>query len=531
MAGLAPIVFVSFPSLNSASVQWPSTNEPPLTVANQDIIGVNTSFTLADTVQTVFDVASRTNFFGVSSQSGIDYNRMFKSTFNSVTNKYGFQLVASSTTLGAAVETTVPGGSNQFWISSAGLSGVMADLNVLNQTIVATLNGPKDSQGSLYDCPCSNEDQQFNFCGLGAWNFLTRLINIEMPDKTRTWLAPCCDPGKTMVVEGGLGNFVKATVQVKRIRNFDRLRFRSVNAQVKPCNKSLLFTINAETCPAITTDNFSSTVFTKLGLDFSVQASVLGTNVFDTGKRFCDALPSVTQFQTCSNASAQCLEVFVPSALVNMQLEVPVQEYAGPTAMSTVTKADLDFWCGLFNSGKKGYTTKFGDSTLTMDFALLDKPTINFPGPTIINEDLKFVIETAIMQAANTSLRSVLSKQVSDQLAPFLIDALEIGQVVDGIPLCLNFSQTFDSMTCVANSVPTPPGQCNPCDFCCLCLAGGDCGEKCLQNCPCVIPFCTQVDRIFDPFYWIIFGVIVILIVFFMLVGGGFLRGLMPRKF
>jgi hypothetical protein len=256
-------------------------------------------------------------------------------------------------------------------------------------------------------------------------------------------------------------------------------------------------------------------------MDLSVQAQVLGRNVFGTD-RFCDNLPAVDQYESCGNNSVYCLDVALPSALVNLQLEVPV---------TYLKDGGKDLFCSIANGGinnAKAFRTKFTDATMKLDFALLDKPEITFPQPSIISDQFKFIIETTIMQAANTSLRQIIDQQLTDQMAPFLKDALAIAGFMDTIDMCFLNSdlQPLPNMTCNAGVTPTPPEQCNPCDACCLCLTSGDCGEKCLQNCPCVSPFCTKVDRVFDPLWWLLFTIIVIIFVIILVVGSGFIRGI-----
>lgn len=490
---------------------------------NESLLGSSQSFLTTNKTSEVLESITVNGFFGRGTPS-IPYTQAWQSVMNSQTGTFTMQRVSLSTTLGSL---SFYSSRSQLFVSTQESIGAFQEPESFGQFLVNVLNGPtnvpSDPQYPSFTCPCQNDDSANAQCAVGAWNFIAQQINLQLSDKVSSYMAPCLNPGNTMFVNEGVGSIFNVSAQIKRIRNLDRIRFRTVEATPKPCNNSILYQFAAVTCGQNERDecpskptSCSAPISTRLGLDFSIQATVLGTNVLDSS-RLCDNLDPIGAMQHCPLQSGQCLEVFLPLMLINMTLEVP---------LSYTKNTIYDDYCKLYNTSNSAFIGQFQYASFSMGVAMSEKPIILYPTQTtLIPPQYKTFIETAVMDAANTVLKGSLDTQLTNAFTPFFQNAFKLAPLMDVIPICANFSQSTLNMACPATEFVVPPVTCNPCDFCCLCYTGGDCGEKCLQNCPCVNNFCTAVDRVIYPIWWKLVIVISILIVFLMFVIGGFMRG------
>ena len=521
---VAPVVFVDIQSSNFSSMTWPSLSTPMFYQDNESLLGSNQAFLTTNMTSEVLVSITETGFFGKGTPA-IPYSRAWQSVMNSQTGTFTMQSVPLTTTLGSL---SFYNSRSQLFASTQESIAAFQEPWSFGQFIVNVLNGPSNvptnSQYPSFTCPCQNADSSNAQCSVGAWNFLAQQINLTLTNKVSSYMAPCMNPGNTMIVNEGVGSLFNVSAQIKRIRNLDRIRFRAVSATPKPCNNSILYQFAAVTCGETERDecpskplSCTSPINTRLGLDFSIQATVLGTNVLDSS-RLCDNLDPIGAMEHCPLQAGQCLEVFLPLMLVNMTLEVP---------LSYTSNTIYDDYCKLYNSSNSAFIGKFENASFSMGLAMSEKPIILYPTQTVlIPPQYKTFIETAVMDAANTVLKGSLDSQITNAFTPFFQNAFKLAPLMDVIPICANFSQSVLQMACPSSEFIVPPVTCDPCDFCCICYTGGDCGEKCLQRCPCVNSFCTAVDRIIYPIWWKIVIVIFILVVFVMFAMGGFMRGI-----
>lgn len=527
----ANVVFVDLNSANVSSLTWPLGSNTMYYQENNTLAAENNGFFVTNSVNQVLNSATALGFWGRTTPNSTSYSVAWQSTFNSVTNQYSFQSVSANTTVLGDLQLYNQR-SQLFLASTSPTSVTFKDISSVGQAIVNILNGPtsvKNENYPSFSCPCQNASNDA-WCSLGAWNFIAQQINLTLTNKVQSFMAPCMNPGNTMFVNEGVGSIFNVTAQIKRIRNLDRIQFRTVQATPKPCNQSVLFSFAAVTCgqtvkdecpsfQATTFTSCSSAVDTRLGLDFSIQATILGTNVLDSS-RLCDNLAPIGQGIHCPLQNNQCLEVYLPLMLVNMTVEVPVV-YASSTAWDSFCKTVSG------NTFTKAYYPRFNQASISMSLALSEKPVILYPTNTVlIPEQYKTFIETTVMDAANTVLKNSLDEQLTNAFSPFFQDSFVLAPLLDALPQCVNFSQTQIFMACPTTEIVVPPTQCDPCDFCCICYTGGDCGEKCRQECGCVNTFCTAVDRIAYPIWWKIVLILTILLVILIILIGGFMRGI-----
>lgn len=357
------------------------------------------------------------------------------------------------------------------------------------------LNG--GSKGEGYDCPCNNATVTEDFCNASMWSVITKTTDFPL-DGATTRLAPCMDPGKEMVVFGGIEPYASATAQVKRIRNLDRIKFftGSVKYKVKSCSKSVVFRLQGQTCGVSDYDSRTETD-TALTVDLSVQLTVLGTSILNNA---CDSIPPAEPLVQC-NENVGCLTIKVPATFLTVTFEVPLKDDENP--LNTPI-------CNLLNPppASQSVTLDWGKATLKMDFSMTEKPVIS---GVVVNDEYLRMLEIAIMQATNTSMRSVLDTLLMEKLGPKLAEFFKTaGALTQWITSCVRFPEV-SKIECIADQTPViPEGGCDPCDDCCLCATGGLCTEKCLQLCPCTTKFCSDVNRIFTPI-WKIFTVLFVI--------------------
>ena len=525
---LANVVYVDVNSANQSELIFPSSSTTMFFQNNFFLQGSGNAFFDTSFVHEVLTSASVLNFWGKT--SGKTYTNAWQSTYDSVTNKFSFETITnvSTTQLG---DLQLWNNRSQLFIAEDPATTVTFDSpESVGQIIANILNGPTDQTGGAsFTCPCQNTEFDAH-CSWAAWGVIAQQIQLTLTKNLETFMAPCMNPGNTMVVNEGVGSLFNVAAQIKRIRNLNRVRFRTVQAIPKPCNNSLLYSLAAYTCgdgekdfcPSFDPNTFSScstSISTRLGLDFSIQASVLGINVLDS-TRLCDNLQPPSQGISCPGEADQCLEVYLPLMIVNATMEVPVY-YA--------SNSFQDAECELINPGSntKAYRHRFESASFSMGLALSEKPVILYPTNTLlVPDEYKPFIETAIMDAANTVLKSSLDLQISEAFAPFFQEAFAAAPLFDDLKTCINMSQTAFTFPCPAGSIVVPPPQCDPCDFCCICLVGGDCGEKCMQRCGCVNTFCTAVDRVAYPIWWRLVLAFAILLVVLIVVFSFFVRGL-----
>lgn len=523
----APVVFVDLNSANVSSVTWPLGSVTMIYADNFYQLGQGQGFLTTDTTQDVLDSLTANQFFSKSGPYLLPYSQAWQTVLDSVSQTFSVQPVSLTTQLGALSQFNA---RSQLFVSTAPPDNAFQTKESWGQFFVNVLNGPTIKEGGYpsYTCPCQNADGS-SWCSLGAWNFLAQQIDLTLTNKVSTFMAPCMNPGNTMFVSEGVGNLFNVTAQIKRIRNLDRVGFKLVTATPKPCNNSVLFQLAAVTCGENEVDvcpsqvpnqvnSCTNPINTRLGLDFSIQATILGTNVLDSS-RLCDNLDPIGAGIHCPLEGTQCLEVWLPLMLVNVQLEVPVTP-ADPFA---------DLYCQVFDPSTAAYFGDFLRSSFSMGLAMSEKPVIVYPtvsGVPVIPDEYKTFIETAVMEAGNTVLRENLSEQLTNAFAPFFQQTLFLDKLLDVVPVCLNFSQTTLEMACPSQGFVIPPPVCDPCDFCCICYTGGDCGEKCLQRCPCVNNFCQSVDRIIYPIWWKLVAYFLIAVAVILLIAGAYVRGI-----
>ena len=364
--------------------------------------------------------------------------------------------------------------------------------------------------GSVFGCPCNNIDASgittlpgnciTDGFWQGFWNKITREFETEIGGVS-TFIGPCMNPGNVIQIQAGVAPFFSVTAQVVRIRNLDRLKFLKVKSDVKACTKSLVLTLIGQTCGGDDNDNG---VPTKFGIDVSMQATALGQNLFIGNEYFCDNVQPAVQNEDCA-ANVGCIEVFLPATLVQLVMEIEL--------------IDGESECGM----EKSVRINWKNSKLSMNFSFSDRPDFWVPG-LIINDDFRDQIESAMLQLANSSMRNVISNLLSEKVKPFFDNFIQgLGALTDW-PFCVTFP-TPTKMTC-DSTVPTLPATCDLCDPCCLCLTRGDCGDLCRQDCPCILPFCTAVNRTLNPIWWFLFWVVFIIIIIATLVFIGIARGI-----
>jgi len=520
---VAPITFVNLDSVNVSSLTWPAGTGTMFYQDNDSLLGSNEEFYTTNSVQQVVFSVTENDFFG-RSPPNVEYTRAWQSLYLP-SGSFTFRSVPTNVTLG-----DLPLYQSHTQLVVASSNTVFNNKESLGQLVVNLLNGPANNPDNgfpSFTCPCQNASSQA-YCAMGAWNFVAQQINLTLTSKVSSLMAPCMNPGNTMFISEGVGGLFNVTAQIKRIRNLDRIRFRTVEATPKPCNNSVLFQLAALTCGETEEDlcpfksvSCSGEINTRLGLDFSIQATVLGTNILSSS-RLCDNLDPIGANRNCPLQGGQCLEVFLPLMLVNATLEVPMRSLS-----SSISQDVFDLLCEAQGPSLSAYIGNFDQASFTFGLAMSEKPIILYPTDTVlIPDEYKTFIETAIMDAANTVLRNNLDAQITNAFSPFFQKSFWISPLLNEVPVCLNFSETFLVMDCPANAIVVPPATCDPCDFCCICYTGGDCGEKCRQRCACVNSFCTAVDRIEYPIWWKIVVFIFVLLGFVMLVGGGFMRGI-----
>jgi hypothetical protein len=522
---VAPITFVNLDSVNVSSLTWPLGSGTMFYQDNESLLGSNREFYTTNTVQQVVFSVSENDFFG-RSPPNVEYTRAWESLYLP-SGSFSFRPVSTSVTLGSL---SLYNSHTQLFMASS--QTIFNNKESLGQLIVNLLNGPTNNPGNgfpSFTCPCQNESSDNAYCAMGAWNFIAHQIILTLTDKVSSYMSPCMNPGNTMFINEGVGSIFNVSAQVKRIRNLDRVRFRTVNATPKPCNNSVLFQLAAVTCGETERDlcpfnsvSCSRAINTRLGIDFSIQATVLGTNILSSS-RLCDNLDPIGANQNCPLEGGQCLEVFLPLMLVNSTLEVPVEPVP-----ATYFSSSFNTLCAAQGSSLSAYIGRFDKSSFSFGLAMSEKPIILYPTESsiIIPDQFKTFVETAIMDAANTVLRNNLDEQLTNAFSPFFQKSFWIAPLMDLLPVCLNFSQTQVTMDCPSTAIVVPPSVCDPCDFCCICYTGGDCGEKCRQRCGCVNTFCAAVDRIEYPIWWKLVVIIFILLAVVMVVLGGFMRGI-----
>ncbi len=346
--------------------------------------------------------------------------------------------------------------------------------------IVSILNGGiSDNNG----CPCQGTQCTSSIPLVGSlWTNLMRTIQYD-----GSYVAPCFDSGSLASFTGGVSG-LQVSAQVRRVRNLDKIHFVSGSQTGKTCTNSIVMTLIGTSCPSTTS---WGGIPTQISLDISAQVDILGQPVFNLG---CTHLPPIEEGIDCPSTLGNCLTVFLPSIKIYMAMELPL-----------TTLLPNDSTCTL--PAKKYTNYDFKNAKITLDFALLDVPTFDLPVGLFLSPDRIQFLQTAILDISTTSLRKVIVQMVQDKIGPIISELFQ--DIVLDINPCVSFDIT-PTMDC--SIVPTPPIHCNPCDFCCLCLTGGDCSDKC-QNCPCVKPYCTTPTQLYSiPIYFILLGLFIVII-------------------
>jgi hypothetical protein len=360
----------------------------------------------------------------------------------------------------------------------------------ISDYLVFFLNG---WASAITRCPCYNDsiDDPLQCVGTqsGIWGTIMRSYEADLGGGVNSYLAPCLNPGNTMQISTGVSPFFNVTAQVIRIRNLDRIQFTRVSSALKSCTKTMVITLIGITCPG---DGDDYGVKTPFGIDVSMQASVLGENLFANDPKLCDNVAPSEKDQDCPN-SPGCVEVFLPASYLQMSIELNLQD-------------GFDYSCAPPKLNKR---LKLDTANIQMNFNFTNTPDIQLAG---INEDFLLQIETAMLQLSNTSMKSVINNLLVQKITPFLDQFLQSIRFLEIVSFCAEFPVPV-IMECGIGP-PDLPEKCDLCDDCCLCVTQGDCGEKCRQNCPCVLPFCAGTQRTINSLWWYIFFVICMVLSF-----------------
>jgi len=381
---------------------------------------------------------------------------------------------------------------------------------------------------SVSSCPCRVPqklipDFQSNTCVYGLYQQAadTYYFNVgSKPFETRTTLGQCMATGNSMNFEGGTKPLFYGNAQVMRVANLDKIRFSTLSSHPKSCNQSVVFTMIGDSC--FPTDSISDNGQwhqTAITAYMSAQVQLAGqtmatlsscpNSLFSTNtKNWCDTEPILQDIE--------CIKVLLPDTRLYLTVEVPVKEVAPsilclesvtfnsvPIATSLVTHTDY----------KPLYQFNFGKCTISVDLFFNGSPVIE---NVFINYDaeLRDMLTSLVSVALNTNLRTTISDIIKNDLEAFLNPAFQFLDTInqDQIGTCFTFS-TPQPISCGPNQIPIiPPSGCDPCDFCCLCVQAGDCGQKCTQRCACIQPFCNAVERWIDPLWFFLVGALIILI-------------------
>lgn len=251
----------------------------------------------------------------------------------------------------------------------------------------------------------------------------------------------------------------------------------------------MVITLNGVTCGRFDSDHG---VNTKFGVDVSMQASVMGSNLFPANnEKYCNNLAPSEQNTDCP-VNVGCVQVFIPATFIQMSMEIPFQD-------------GLSF-CSLPQISQR---LKLENTKLKINFDFTNTPEFIIPS---LNATFLLQIEAAMLQLTNTGMKSILNGIISDKLTTFVSDFLKPLSFIELFSVCVTYP-AVNKMIC-NDTVPVLPTKCDLCDDCCLCLTLGDCGDKCRATCPCVVPFCKSLNRTLDPIWWTIFTIISILLVF-----------------
>jgi len=250
----------------------------------------------------------------------------------------------------------------------------------------------------------------------------------------------------------------------------------------------MVITINGVTCGKDDKDHDTNT---KFGIDVSMQASVMGSNLFpENNEKYCNNLvPS--QFNTECPANLGCVQVFIPATFVEMSMEIPFQAGFNSCVLPGISQR-----------------LKLDGTSLKMNFNFTNTPEFKIPS---LNADFLLQIEAAMLQLTNTGMKSILNNIISEKLTTFVTDFLKPLAIIEIFSTCVTYP-VVNKMICNTNT-PILPIHCDLCDECCLCLTQGDCGDVCRENCPCVVPFCKSMNRTLNPLWWTLFIIVSLLLV------------------
>ena len=390
---------------------------------------------------------------------------------------------------------------------------------------------------SVSTCPCKVPselqayDQENNTCVYGLYqqsadNSSYTFPLGSKPFNTRTTLGQCMATGNAMQYEGGTKPIFYGNAQVIRLGNLDKIRFSTVSAFTKKCNSSVVFSFIGDSCEptdSITVNGITHN--TAITAYMSAQVQING-----------QTLPSITCPQAlfpsdttdwCPNDEAvnsSCLKVLMPDTRMYLTVEVPVTEIKASISCLESISGTFPFVLNNFDY-KPLYQLNFAKSDIKLDLYFNGAPVIEYPG---LSTELVDMLTSLVSVALNTNLRETISNFIQADLTTFLQPAFGLINTInnDQIGTCFSFTDA-PLINCSANTIPIiPPTGCNACDECCLCIQAGDCGQKCIQRCPCIATFCNAVERWIDPLWFFLAGAIVIIVLIVTIVLLGSSRGL-----
>jgi hypothetical protein len=348
-----------------------------------------------------------------------------------------------------------------------------------------------------------------------------------------SYIAPCWQTGAGMSVAAGAGPFFQASASIARILNFDKIQWSNIAAETIKCKSTgegkLLMTLYGYTCAV---DDFIDGANAAFQVKAAATANFFGEQIgFPCTASDADGSQfSVSCPYDDTRLEDQCLGAKLPGAKFSLALTVPFQPYR---KRCKGQEYDRDGNLTQFD-GESGYFD-FTNMDVRTDFALDDAPILLFPESNIIPGQFQDVMQTAMMEAANTDMkefiRNFLNNKVQDLIKSnkFLQSFLcMLDYIQAAIPPCVHFQE--DNPIDCSGTVPkypnTPDTTCSPCDKCCLCLQNGDCGPVCTQDCPCIRTWCTESGRTTTTFDSTVALIAIVILAIAVFLAYYFIRGL-----
>ena len=415
-------------------------------------------------------------------------------------------------------------------------------LYVIAQLIQPIINGGFTNYNgktllSVSTCPCKvpddllSYDMETNVCNYGLYqqsadNGSFTFPLGSKPFTTRTTLGQCMATGNSMQYEGGTKPIFYGNAQIIRLGNLDKIRFSTVSAFSKKCNSSVVFSFIGDSCEptdSITVNGITHN--TAITAYMSAQVQINGQSL--PSLTCPQALFPADTTQWCPNddiVNESCLKVLLPDTRMYLTVEVPVTEIKASVSCLESVSDSFPFVVNNFDY-KPLYQLNFAETDVKLDLYFNGAPIIEYPG---LSNELVDMLTSLVSVALNTNLRETISSFIQADLQDFLQPAFGLINTInnDQIGVCFSFTDP-PLINCATNTIPIIPATgCNACDLCCQCVQAGDCGQKCIQRCPCVATFCNAVERYIDPLWFFLAGAIVIIAVLVTIILFGASRGL-----